>query len=141
MVGVLFIRLGCADGSEDHLRCCLNEAFVHKLVFFFLDEACEWIYMTDQYISVIICFYPPHAGSLKHCLRSLHACTGDSHLPQGNLTCSHSAVCLFLPLYQPLFSLFLLFFPSFLFWFLLFFTFLIINVAHFPGPLSVMSNF
>lgn len=44
--------------------------------------------VADQYITVIISFYPPCAASLKHRLRWLHFCMEESHLPPGSLTCS-----------------------------------------------------
>lgn len=40
---------------------------------------------TDQYINVIICFYPPHAASLKHLLRWLLLCLGEIMLSSRQL--------------------------------------------------------
>lgn len=51
-------------------------SFVHKLCFKKRKIGCARSCETDQYINVIICFYPPSASSLKHRLRWLLCCLG-----------------------------------------------------------------
>lgn len=65
-----------------------------NILFYKSKLGCARNCMTDQFINVIISFYAPQAASLKHCLRWLLSCLGESHLPPNNLTCSHLVLCM-----------------------------------------------
>lgn len=79
-------------------------AFCSKTVLFLSKLGCWRSCETRWYITVIICFYPPHAASLKHCLRWLLCCLGGIAPPSRQLDmlplCSLSVV-LFLPSLSP----------------------------------------